>query len=160
MEINASFFIPSPQGKYHSNFLLSLSRSRSKPSASNSTFSLGQMNDQLAFYDVTSTPSQSRLSMASSKTFLAEGSPQSEISLRDRRRRRSSGESDQYDTPIKKCPTLINFNPKANSSPKENIDKKQSILNKKIHIDVSVYTLIMAASVAVNLGLTLAYLFS
>ena len=54
----------------------------------------------------------------------------------------------------------MNFNPKANSSPKENIDKKQSILNKKIHIDVSVYTLIMAASVAVNVGLTLAYVFS
>ena len=146
--------------KSRSNFILSLSRSRSKPSASNSTFSLGQMNDQLAFYDVTSTPSQSRLSMASSKTFLAEGSPQSETSLRDRRRRRSSGESDHCDTPIKKCPTLINFNPKANSSPKENFDKKQSILNKKIHIDVSVYTLIMAASVAVNVGLTLAYVFS
>ena len=126
------------------------------PSAAvhNSTFSLGRINDTLSFYDVTSTPCPSPLSMTST-------------TIR-RRRPSNDGSLDSSTCSLVKDPVGVEFNPKANSSPKEMLPAPpkqqqhpfQSLFNKKIRIDVSVYSLVMVASVAFNVALTLYYFLS
>merc|ERR1712025_1531420 len=121
----------------------------------------GPIKDQLSFFDVTPCPS-----LNSSTTTLLDHC---------RRRRRPSNDGSLASSysipPLKQSDQTLDFYPKANSSPKGGVFAKQqpfqptnadaqSIFNKKIRIDVPIYSILMAASVAVNVALIVAYIWS